>query len=33
MILSAQDDDFRLRRQQSFEALCQGRPGKTAPHN
>jgi hypothetical protein len=33
MIYSAEDDDFRLRRQQAFEALRQGHSGKTAAHN
>jgi hypothetical protein len=33
VIFSAQDDDFRLRRQHSFEALSQGHSSKTAAHN
>ena len=33
MIVSAQDDYFRLRRQKAFETLRQGHSGKTAAHN
>jgi hypothetical protein len=33
MIVRAEDDDFRLRWQQAFEALRQSHSGKTAAHN
>jgi hypothetical protein len=33
MVVFAQDDYFHLRGKQSFQALRQSHPGKTAPHN